>query len=199
MIKVRRRSLAVVFAFVTLLVSVLPYMCLVGRSRTSRSYLTAKVERQDLDDEVLAAGMLQPFKQIEVGAQVSGQLKTLHVELGETVKQGQLIATIDPVLLQNAVLEAEAAEENLIAQRRGAAAQAEQATFVYQAQKQLLAQDSTALQNFIDARTQWEIQCANVASLDAQIKEAHIQTESAKADLGYRESWVARAYAYPLA
>ncbi|MGZ8517548.1 MAG: biotin/lipoyl-binding protein, partial [Chitinophagaceae bacterium] len=45
--------------------------------------------------------MLNAFKTVDVGAQVSGQLKKLHVTLGERVKQGQLLAEIDPALQQN--------------------------------------------------------------------------------------------------
>ncbi|HEY4805443.1 MAG TPA: biotin/lipoyl-binding protein, partial [Paraburkholderia sp.] len=66
-------------------------------------YLTAKVERGDLENTVLAMGTLQAFKQVDVGAQVSGQLKSLKVKLGDKVEEEQWLAEIDPVISQNAL------------------------------------------------------------------------------------------------
>ena len=45
--------------------------------------LSAPVERGSLEDTVLASGVIQAYKLINVGAQVSGQVKRLHVKLGE--------------------------------------------------------------------------------------------------------------------
>ncbi|HOP41632.1 MAG TPA: biotin/lipoyl-binding protein [Geobacteraceae bacterium] len=82
------------------------------------SYLTARVSRMDLEESVLASGSLQAIKTVAVGAQVSGQLKKLHVSLGERVEKGELLAEIDPVIQQNALKDAEAALENVQAQKR---------------------------------------------------------------------------------
>src|SRR5258707_3852258 len=51
--------------------------------------------RGDLEDVVTAVGNLQPLTSVDVGAQVSGQLDTLHVQIGDDVKKGQLLAEID--------------------------------------------------------------------------------------------------------
>ena len=56
----------------------------------------ARVERGDLEQVITAQGKLEPKEYVDVGAQVSGQLRDLHVELGDTVSRGQLIAEIDP-------------------------------------------------------------------------------------------------------
>ena len=53
-----------------------------------KSYMTVAVGRQDVREEVLATGTLAGFKQVSVGAQVSGQLKHLAVSLGQSVKKG---------------------------------------------------------------------------------------------------------------
>ncbi len=47
-------------------------------------YLSAPVSRGDLENAVLATGALQAFRQVDVGAQVSGQLKSLKVKLGDS-------------------------------------------------------------------------------------------------------------------
>ena len=62
--------------------------------------LTAVVTRGNLEDTVTATGTLQPKEFVDVGTQVSGQLKKLHVEIGAVVKAGQLLAEIDPSVYQ---------------------------------------------------------------------------------------------------
>src|SRR5687767_1154981 len=53
------------------------------------NYTVSVVQRGDLEDAVTATGILQPRDYVDVGTQVSGQLKKLHVHVGDTVKQGQ--------------------------------------------------------------------------------------------------------------
>ncbi|RQS62995.1 macrolide transporter subunit MacA [Burkholderia sp. Bp8963] len=148
-------------------------------------YLTAKVERGNLENAVLATGTLQAFKQVDVGAQVSGQLKSLKVKLGDKVKKEQWLAEIDPVISQNALRQAETHEQNLVAQRRATAAQLVQAELTLRRQRQMLADDATSKQDYEAARAELDVQRANFASLDAQIRAARIQIETAQANLGY--------------
>ena len=53
----------------------------------SEQYLTARVEKGDIEESVSAVGTLQPVQYVDVGSQVTGQLKTLHVQVGSTVKK----------------------------------------------------------------------------------------------------------------
>ena len=77
----------------------LPALLLVGagwlwlpsRAAPAAAYITASVERRDLEQSVLADGTLQAQKLVSVGAQVSGQIKALHVALGDEVRQGDLL------------------------------------------------------------------------------------------------------------
>lgn len=48
--------------------------------------ITATAARMDIEEKVLASGTVNAQKTVEVGAQVSGQLKKLHVALGDKVK-----------------------------------------------------------------------------------------------------------------
>lgn len=76
-------------------------------------YLTATAERSDIENAVLATGLLEGVKQVDVGAQVSSQLKSLKVKVGDKVKKGQWLAEIDPLILQNTLRKAQVDEENL--------------------------------------------------------------------------------------
>ena len=63
----------------------------------------------DVTQSVQAAGILQAKTRVDVGAQVSGQIQTLHVELGQRVKKGDLLVSLDPELARSDVAQAEAA------------------------------------------------------------------------------------------
>lgn len=148
-------------------------------------YLTATAERGDIENAVLATGLLEGIKQVDVGAQVSGQLKSLKVKVGDKVKKGQWLAEIDPLILQNTLRKAQVDEENLQAQRRATAAQLKQAKSVYERYKGLQDDESVSRQDFEDAESTFQVQQANLLSLDAQIKSAHIQIDTAKVNLAY--------------
>ncbi|MDR3397752.1 MAG: macrolide transporter subunit MacA [Pandoraea sp.] len=148
-------------------------------------YISAKVERNDLENTVLATGTLQAFQQVDVGAQVSGQLKSLKVKLGDKVKKGQWLAQIDPVLAQNSLRQAEADEQNLQAQKRSTAAQLKQAELAFVRQQQMLPDNSTSRQDFESAQAALDTQRATLAALDAQLRKAGVAIESARANVGY--------------
>ena len=56
-------------------------------AKTESAYITATVQRGDIEDQVSATGSLQPRDYVDVGAQVSGQLRKIHVEVGSEVKE----------------------------------------------------------------------------------------------------------------
>ena len=66
-------------------------------------FTTAVVQRGDLEDAVTATGILQPRDFVDVGTQVSGQVKKLAVQVGSPVKKGQLIAEIDSTVYKTKV------------------------------------------------------------------------------------------------
>jgi macrolide-specific efflux system membrane fusion protein len=148
-------------------------------------YLTARVVRADLQHAVMASGTLQASQQVDVGAQVSGQLKSLKVGLGERVVRDQLLAEIDAVLSQNALRSAKASLESLEAQRRAVAASAWQAELALRRQEEMIAKDATSRQELEAAKAQLQVLRANLSSFDAQISQARAQTDSAQANLAY--------------
>ena len=62
-------------------------------------YITAAVSRGDIENSVLATGVLEATKMVSVGAQVSGQVRKMYVELGDQVKQGQLIEDVGGIVI----------------------------------------------------------------------------------------------------
>lgn len=83
----------------------------------------APVERRDLEIRAEASGQIEPLRVVEVKSRVAGELKRITVETGDAVRQGELIAEIDPRDVRNAFEQAEADLEVARAEVSTAAAQ----------------------------------------------------------------------------
>ena len=147
--------------------------------------ITAPAQVQDMEDTVLASGVVKAIKQVSVGAQVSGQVKKLYVALGDKVKQGQLIAEIDATTQTNTLRNAEAALVNIQAQRAAKQAALVQAELTFKREQQLLAQDATSRESFEAAQASLNSLKAEVAAQDAQIEQSRISADTARVNLGY--------------
>lgn len=149
------------------------------------TFITADVVRMDLEESVLASGTLKAFKTVAVGAQVSGQLKTLRVALGDKVRKGQLLAEIDPVIQKNTLKDSEAQVENLRAQKRSRQELFKQYDLAYQRQKLMSAKDATSKADMEIAQSQLESTRYDIAALEAQIHKATIAVDTSRANLEY--------------
>ena len=87
------------------------------------NYQTLIVRKGALEQSVLATGKLDALRKVDVGAQVSGQLKTLSVNIGDKVVKDQLLGVIDPEQAENQIREVDATLMELRAQRRQAEAE----------------------------------------------------------------------------
>lgn len=63
-------------------------------------YVTVTAQRGDIVQEVSANGTLNPITLVSVGTQVSGIVKHIYVDFNSKVKQGDVLATLDPSLLE---------------------------------------------------------------------------------------------------
>lgn len=147
--------------------------------------VTAAVGRGDLEQTVLATGVLEPAKLINVGAQASGQVKKLYVELGDTVKAGDPIADIDSRTQVNSVSNAQAALSNVTAQRSAASASLTEAQLNYDRQKRLYDAGAAAKADLDSAQAQLANARASLAAAAAQIKQANLTLNTAETNLGY--------------
>ena len=80
------------------------------------NYITGTIVRGTLEDAVSATGVLQAKEYVDIGAQVSGVLQRIYVQLGSSVKKGDLLAEIDPTVFKARVDQDEATLDNLDAQ-----------------------------------------------------------------------------------
>lgn len=139
-------------------------------------YTTEPVVRGDIENLVTATGTLQPRDYVDVGAQVSGQLKKLHVEVGSEVKAGDLLADIDATVYAAKVDATRAQLRNQQAQLLDREAQLKLADIYYQRQKNLLAEDATTTESLETAE-------ANLKSAQAQLKVVQAQIQQIESTL----------------
>ena len=156
-------------------------------TRPPPRYLTEPAAIGDVETTVLASGTLQPLQQIDVGAQVSGQIKSLNVALGDHVQKGQLIATIDPAPQRNALLNSQATLEQQRAQRMSQQAIVEQDKLALQRQSITLAAGASSRQDYETADANLKSAQASLAATNAQIKQASVSVDTAGINLGYTQ------------
>lgn len=148
-------------------------------------YVTAEARLADMEDSVLASGTLEAVRQVSVGAQASGQLKSLKVQLGDEVQQGQLVAEIDDMTQQNDLRNAQAALATRKAERQAKQVTLKQAQLAYARQRQMLARDASSREDFEQAEATLNVTRADIVALDAQIAQAEIEVDTARVNLGY--------------
>ncbi|MBI4182789.1 MAG: efflux RND transporter periplasmic adaptor subunit [Proteobacteria bacterium] len=148
-------------------------------------YVTASVERTDIEDSVTALGSLQPRDFVDVGTQVSGQLKKVHVEIGATVKAGDLLAEIDPTVYLARVEAARAQLLNLKAQLAEKQAQLQLAERQFQRQSNLMKANATSEDAYQSSEAAMRSATAQVEALKAQIQQTESTLKGDEANLGY--------------
>lgn len=156
-----------------------------GKKDARETYQTAKVERGDIEDVVTATGTVQPLEFVDVGAQVSGQLKKLHIEVGSVVKEGDLLAEIDPTVFLANVDARRANLRNQQATMKDRQAQLTLAELQYQRQKNLMAADATTRESLQTAEASLRSARAQIEALQAQIEQTQSSLRADEANLNY--------------
>lgn len=147
--------------------------------------LTAQVTRGDLELTVEATGTLEPKELVSVGAQASGRVEKLYVEIGQTVRKGQLIAQIDNQTQSNALQTARAELANMQAQRASRQAAMAKAQLAFKRQQAMIAGEATSFADYEAADAELKAARADLAAVDAQIKQANVSVGTAEVNLGY--------------
>ncbi|AZE56166.1 Macrolide-specific efflux protein MacA [Pseudomonas synxantha] len=146
---------------------------------------TVTVTRGDIENSVTALGTLQPRRYVDVGAQASGQIRKIHVEAGDQVKEGQLLVEIDPSTQQAKLDASRYAIENLEAQLQEQKAQHALARQKYLRQQRLVAGNATREEDVQTAQAELSATQARVDMFQAQIRQARASLRSDEAELGY--------------
>ena len=158
---------------------------LAARDNPADRLLTAAVTRGTIEQNVTALGTLQPLQYVDVGTQVTGQLRKLHVDIGAQVEKGQLLAEIDPTLLEAKVNAARANIRALTAQVAERLAQVELAAAQHARQRELHAANATSMDALQQAAAAEKSANAQIIALRAQIDQSQSTLKADEANLRY--------------
>lgn len=158
------------------LVGGLAALGLAGCKKAAQSpvYIAVPVERRNIVVAAAAAGPIQPILTVSVKSQASGAVTEMHVQTGDDVKPGQLLALIDPRLPKSALDQAQASVDQA------------QASFDY-AKAQLTREDTLYK---VQAVTQQEYQSTKVAYEQARAALINAQANLSDAKIAYDQTRV---------
>jgi len=105
-----------------------------GKAETAPPYQKIPVEHRDIVVSATASGVIQPILTLSVKSKASGEILEEPVQTGDEVKQGQLLARIDPRIPQSNLTQAEANLGVAQAQLETATAQLKRSEALFQSQ-----------------------------------------------------------------
>ena len=143
------------------------------------------VIRGNIEEVVTSQGKLEAKQYVDVGTQVSGQLKAIHVDIGDTVTKGQLLAEIDPRVYQAQLEAGEAKLNSLRAQLNQQKAEAVLAEQNLKRNQNLIAVNAVSQQALQETESQAAVAKAQVDSIIAQVQETESNLKASRTNLSY--------------
>jgi HlyD family secretion protein len=159
------------------------------KQRTAPRYLTAAVSRGRVETVVNSTGTVKPVRSVLVGAFVSGPIKEVFVDHNSRVEKGQVLATIDPALLQAAVKRDEAFLRTQRAEKERVAALLKQARNNEARGRKLMRVNKDYLSDteMDQLRYTRQSQEAQLELAKASIEQAEATLENSRANLAYTQ------------
>ncbi|WP_336293881.1 efflux RND transporter periplasmic adaptor subunit [Bartonella sp. CB169] len=152
---------------------------------SSPTYMTAVVKRGDIEESVLASGLVRPYRLVAIGARATGRVVSMRVSPGSVVKEGDLLAEIDSTDQENDLKRKKSVLSRHYASLVEQKAYLALAKKNLERQKQMIKAHATSQVNLDDATAQMKIREAQIVQLQEQIAQAKIDVESAEVNLGY--------------
>jgi HlyD family secretion protein len=151
----------------------------------SPRFKTEAVSSGSITSQVVATGTVNPVTLVQVGSQVSGAIQKLYVDFNSVVKEGQIIAQIDPSLFQAKVDQTEADLKNAKAVLENQKVTLADAQRTLERYKTLFRDNLVARNDLDQAQVKYDQAVASVKTAEAQIGSARANLASAKTNLDY--------------
>jgi len=181
----KRKLLLLAVAAILLGISYVTYAYFNPSKDANNERLSTQVIKGNIENLVTATGTINPKDYVDVGAQVSGQLEVLHVELGDVVKKGDLLAQIDVTVFKAKVDQSKAQLKYQEAQLKEKIAQYELAQILYTRQEKLYENSATSLESLQNAKLSLQSATAQIEMLKAQIEQSKSSIQADEANLEY--------------
>jgi HlyD family secretion protein len=156
-------------------------------SANAPTYRFGKIERGPITATIASTGTLNPVTSVQVGTQVSGQIKELFADFNSPVKQGQLIARIDPETFQYRVRQAEAdleAARSAVGRAQVSRINAERDL---KRTKELVARNFVSSAELDRAQSTYDLAAAEVQTAQAVVQQRSAQLATSRVDLSRTE------------
>jgi len=172
----RRKALKLILVIAVIAAAIGGWMTLGTGAKTATEERTVTVTRGTIEEVVTAQGKLEPKEYVDVGTQVSGQLKKIHVDIGDEVKSGQLLAEIDPRIYESRY-------DSTLAQLRSLEAQlAEQQANLVLAKKQH-ARNAELIRTNAISKDAFDVSAAALKTAEARVGTQQAQMEQTQSTL----------------
>jgi HlyD family secretion protein len=180
------KRIAVIIGLIVLAggISVAGYWYLKNQNQRLQ-YKTDKVQKGALSSQVIATGTVNPVTLVQVGSQVSGAIITLYADFNSVVRQGQVIARIDPALFQAKVDQGEADLKNARAVLEKEKTSLADNLRTLNRFKTLFQGELVAQTDLDQAQTKYDLSLSAIKTAQAQIETAQANLSSARTNLNY--------------
>ncbi|MEQ9744205.1 efflux RND transporter periplasmic adaptor subunit [Pectobacterium actinidiae] len=156
-----------------------------GTENHKKDYVTIPVKKGDIQESISALALIIPSELVNIGTQVTGQVKKIHVNIGDIVEKNQLIAEIDSISQENDLTASQARLESLQAQLYAKIATSNLDAVNFHRQKEMFRKNLSSAVEFEKSEVTLAVSRAEIKSLEAQVQEARILVNTAKINLGY--------------
>jgi len=161
----------IIYAAVAVVLLVAVYFLFIRNSGEEFTLRTEKVSEGDITVFVTATGEINAVTIVDVGSQISGTISKLYADYNSIVKEGQIIAQIDPTNLQQAMKDAEASLERGQAQYNESQRSYERVKGLYDKK--------------LESQATYDVALTNVEVAKATLKQSQAQLQRAKINLAY--------------
>jgi HlyD family secretion protein len=144
---------------------------------------TTKVSRRDLTSIVSASGEVKPKRYVDIGANVSGRIVSLHVKEGDRVKEGQVLARIDSTRFAAGARQSDEAVRAARAELSRAQADLENSRVGYERAEKLHREGVLSDQQFDQNAADLKMKQANVEAARRRIAQLEAAALSTRDDL----------------
>lgn len=161
------------------------YLLFAGENTDDNPLTSVTPSRGAIEEVVTAQGKLEAKNYVDVGAQISGQIKKLYFQIGDNVKAGELVAELDPRIYLARVRSSEAGVKALEAQIAEQNAQIEQARQQFERNSQLIKSRAVSRETLEESEAQYKVAQAHLQALKAQLEAQRSTLDGDTTNLSY--------------
>jgi len=168
-----------------------------GRSGDKRTAVQTDIAvAENITELVNASGRIQPQTKVNIVAEVSAEIRQLHVREGDRVTKGQPLLLLDTVQLKSDVAQSRFSLDELTSRTASAKAEQERDRLEAERQEKLFAQKLTSETAFTNAQLAYERSRAEYEAMGAQVKtgRARLEDDGQSAQDADRRSHERRRY-----